>query len=54
MTQKLLVLSLVRPVLAIMKAVLSFLILARGSEVSSSFLMTLFDDYLIIYLFIIY
>jgi len=36
MSQKLLVVSLVRPVLALMKAVLSFLILARGSEVRSS------------------
>jgi len=36
MSQKMLVLSVVRPVLALMKAVMSFLILARGSEVSSN------------------
>jgi len=41
MSQKLLVLSLVRPVLALMKAILTFLILARGSEVSSGFLETI-------------
>ena len=42
MSQKMLVLSLVRPVLALMKAVLSFLILARGSEVSNSILIVRF------------